>query len=82
MKSLQQVYMVVEFGRDFEGELSFLETPEWRGDLRWVAQRAESELVEERRKFGVLRTSVGCADVIESKLVVKCVILMRGGEQA
>ena len=68
--------MVVEFGRAFEGPLGFLEAPEWRGDLRWVAEMAGREVGEERKKIAA---AVGDND---DALEVKCVILTRGGEQA
>ncbi|KAL3426258.1 hypothetical protein PVAG01_03049 [Phlyctema vagabunda] len=81
MRSLRDVCMVVEFGREFVGDLAFLDTPDWRGDLRWLAQNAEGQLAEERRKFAGLRRGLGCAEM-EGSIKVKCVILMRGGEQA
>ena len=79
--------MVVEFGRAFRGEVGFLEAPEWRGDLRWVAERAGREVGEERgrgrtgflKSSGVFRAEPREAD---EGIQVRCVILTRGGEQA
>ncbi|RDW84924.1 hypothetical protein BP6252_02514 [Coleophoma cylindrospora] len=82
MRTLREVFMVVEFGREFVGDLAFLDTPDWRGDLKWVAASAMESLAEERTKFAGLRRKVGCRDLGDEEIVVKCVILMRGGEQA
>ena len=85
MKNLQRVDMVVEFGRNFGGEVGFLEAPEWRGDLRWVAERAGEEVdVERVRGKGVKRRGKNEKDEGEETegVKVRCVILTRGGEQA
>jgi hypothetical protein len=85
MRSLREVCLVVEFGRSFEGELGFLEAPDWRMDLRWVAKRAGEQLREER---GRARGGVGkigwCeeGEGSERGVMVRCVILTKGGEQA
>jgi len=74
---------VVEFGRCFEGELGFLEAPEWRRDLRWIAERAGEGLREERGRFWLGKgkwKSEKDKDV--ERVRVRCVILTRGGEQA
>lgn len=86
MRSLREVFLVVEFGRCFAGELGFLEAPEWRMDLRWIAERAAEVLGEEReRARGVAGKQalmeVG-GDGKEKGVEVRCVILTRGGEQA
>ena len=80
--------MVVEFGRAFSGEVGFLEAPEWRGDLRWVAERAGREVGEERGRGriggGGKRREVvenGGEDDTEG-VQVRCVLLTRGGEQS
>lgn len=77
---------MVEFGRCFEGELGFLEAPEWRMDLRWIAERAGEDLKEERERA---RGGVGKQSLFETEedgtvhgVKVRCVILTRGGEQA
>jgi len=84
MRELREVCIVVEFGREFRGEIGFLEAPEWRNDLRWVAEMAEREVGEEMaRVMGrvrVDREARGGGD--EREVVVKCVLLTRGGEQA
>lgn len=70
---------MVEFGRCFEGKLGFLEAPEWRRDLRWVAERAGEGLAEEKwrnRGWG------GKEKREKEEVRVRCVILTRGGEQA
>lgn len=80
--------MVVEFGRCFRGEVGFLEAPEWRGDLRWVAERAGREVGEERGRGRAVveRRGLGGGDkeedVFREGIRVRCVILTRGGEQA
>jgi len=77
---------VVEFGRCFVGELGFLDAPEWRMDLRWIAERAGEVLGEEReRARGGLKKvggHVGDEEGREKEVIVRCVILTRGGEQA
>ena len=77
MKGLKTLDLVVEFGRCFEGELGFLEAPEWRSDLRWVAERAGRDIGEERERARGRMGMGGVGDV-----GVRCVILTRGGEQA
>lgn len=76
--------MVVEFGRRFEGVLGFLEAPEWRSDLRWLAGRAKDNLgVERGRGRSLLGDASGKGDEKEmGEVDVRCVILTRGGEQA
>ncbi len=76
---------MVEFGRCFEGELGFLDAPEWRRDLRWIAERAGDELGEERQRIksgGKVKGKMGKMGLMDEKVRVKCVILTRGGEQA
>ena len=75
---------MVEFGRSFEGELGFLDAPEWRMDLRWIAERAEEVLGEERERARGGKGKMGCPELEgnERGVVVRCVILTRGGEQA
>lgn len=78
MRGLERVAIVVEFGREFRGERGFLEAPEWRGDLRGLAERAGGLLQQERQRacgFGVKRGKLGEVDV-------RCVLLTQGGEQA
>lgn len=70
MKALRNLKLVVEFGREFEGEIGFLAVPDWRGDLRWLAGGVEGELLRGKRDVGM------------GKVEVECVILTRGGEQA
>jgi hypothetical protein len=84
MRSLREVYLVVEFGRCFEGELGFLEAPEWRMDLRWIAERAGEALGEERERARGGVGKIGCVEEEgkENGVTVRCVILTRGGEQA
>jgi len=79
MRSLKCVYLVVEFGRRFEGELGFLEAPEWRSDLRWLAGRAGEEVSGERVRGGNFK---GFSNGEEREVRVECVILTRGGEHA
>lgn len=77
---------MVEFGRCFVGQLGFLEAPEWRMDLRWIAERAGEALGEERERArgGVKKGGgyVGKEEGREKGVLVRCVILTRGGEQA
>jgi hypothetical protein len=73
MPQLREVKRVIEYGREFEGELGFLDIPEWRQDLREAAEGAEVEVREERRKMGVAEGEV-------RDVKVKCVILTKGGE--
>lgn len=76
---------MVEFGRCFEGELGFLEAPEWRMDLRWIAERAGEALGEERERARGGTGKMGWNEAEEGKekgVKVRCVILTRGGEQA
>lgn len=79
LRGLKELLLVVEFGRDFKGELGFLEIPEWRGDLRWVGERAEREVrrLGDRLRGGKKKGKEGDGDIS-----VRCVILTRGGEQA
>jgi len=78
------VCLVVEFGRSFEGELGFLDAPEWRMDLRWIAERAEEALEEERERARGGKSKIGCWDGEGNKpgVMIRCVILTKGGEQA
>jgi len=76
---------VVEFGRSFAGELGFLEAPEWRMDLRWIAERAEEALGEMRERARRGKGNTGRyveGEGYEKGVVVRCVILTKGGEQA
>lgn len=86
MRELREVQIVVEFGRQFRGEIGFLNAPDWRSDLRWVAERAEKEVSEEMgRARGWVKVGVGKVrgnGEDERLVVVKCVLLTRGGEQA
>lgn len=84
MKELKEVSIVVEFGRDFKGEIGFLEAPEWRNDLRWVAEMAEREVGEEMgRARGKMRVENGVKKMKgKDEVVVRCVLLTRGGEQS
>jgi hypothetical protein len=72
---------------DFKGELAWLEEPEWRSDLMWVAERAGREVRAEReRGRGLVVGACGKGKVhrivMESEVKVRCVMLTRGGEQA
>jgi hypothetical protein len=82
MRELTEVCLVVEFGRCFEGELGFLEAPEWRRDLRWIAERAGQELGEERQRVRTGGKIKGKIGEMDEQVRVRCVILTRGGEQA
>lgn len=85
MRGLKEVCMVVEFGRQFEGVLGFLEAPEWRSDLRWLAGRAKEDLGVERGRGRSLLADASCSSGKldgEGEVDVRCVILTRGGEQA
>ncbi|KAH8819540.1 hypothetical protein F5884DRAFT_760837 [Xylogone sp. PMI_703] len=85
MRSLNLLYMVIEFGRVFGGELGFLSIPEWRRDLKWLENRTKLEILRERQKKlggpGRLHLAGG-VEMEQWKLDVKCVILTRGGEHA
>jgi len=72
MRSLVEVVMVIEFGRDFEGDIAFLQVPEWRTDLLFLERNAQSNLEEERRKMKVTWAAPN----------VRCMIMTKGGEQA
>lgn len=82
MKVLQEVDIVVEFGRRFRGEIGFLLAPEWRGDLKSLADRAQAEVRGEsaRARGFVQRDGDGRSGKCE--IDVKCMLLTRGGEQA
>ncbi|KAI9052414.1 hypothetical protein LZ554_003760 [Drepanopeziza brunnea f. sp. 'monogermtubi'] len=75
MKALREVFLVVEFGRDFDGAVGFLELPSWRRDLKWVAEGAERDVRDKGRALG--RQGQVMGDVR-----VRCVLLTRGGEQS
>lgn len=72
---------MVEFGRRFEGQLGFLEAPEWRGDLRWLASRAGGEVNGGSGRSGKDGDGDGSGDKGRG-VKVECVILTRGGEHA
>jgi hypothetical protein len=84
MKELKEVSIVVEFGREFKGEIGFIEAPEWRNDLRWVAEMAEREVGEEmgRARGKVRHEDGGRKSEGKDGVVVRCVLLTRGGEQS
>lgn len=94
MKNLEKVNIVVEYGREFGGEVGFLEVPEWRTDLRYLAARAEESWRVEcervwlggstRRKLKEAKHKDKDDSVQSSQPYVKvaCVLLTRGGEQA
>lgn len=85
MRALREVLLVVEFGRrEFGGELGFLEQPEWRGDLRWVGDKAETDLKMERERRGRKKVLSHVEGEVEKEVdvSVRCVLLTRGGEQA
>ncbi|KAH6677423.1 hypothetical protein B0J14DRAFT_651313 [Halenospora varia] len=84
MRRLGVVLLVVEFGRRFEGGLGFLEAPEWRGDLRWLAGRAREGIVQERKRgqMGWKRGGIEGECKGMGGIEVRCVILTRGGEHA
>lgn len=65
--------MVVEYGRDFAGAIAFLAVPRWRGDLTYPAERAQEEIGEMRKELEM----VGGVD---TAVLVKCVLLTKGGE--
>jgi len=71
--------MVMEFGRQFKGEIGFLDVPEWRKDLKWLAERAEEDVNQERARCGGLKRD---QQEIHQSLTVRCVLLTKGGEQA
>ena len=73
--------IVVEFGREFSGEVGFIEAPPWRKDLRWVAEQAEMRVGEERRRTRSV-VQYGTGDSKRDPVTVRCVLLTRGGEQA
>jgi len=75
MPQLREVKRVIEYGREFEGELGFLDVPEWRQDFKGAAERAEMEVREERKKMGF-------AEAETRNVEVRCVILTKGGEMA
>jgi hypothetical protein len=82
MRDLREVNIVVEFGRHFRGDIGFLDAPEWRSDLRWVAEMAEREVCAEMgRARGRVKGGEEKADGAKA-VVVKCVLLTKGGEQA
>jgi hypothetical protein len=72
MPHLREMRMVVEYGRDFAGPIAFLTVPSWRGDLTYLAERAQDEIMEMRRDLGVLDG--------RRVVLVKCVLLTKGGE--
>ncbi|TVY13919.1 hypothetical protein LARI1_G008334 [Lachnellula arida] len=86
LRALREVKLVVEFGRRFEGQLGFLEAPEWRGDLRWLAKRAGGEVNGGSGSGGRSGKDGGGdrnGDGDKGREVkVECVILTRGGEHA
>lgn len=81
MRKLRCAKLVVEFGRNFEGEVGFLEAPEWRNDLRWLAGRVGDDVREERERSKGIKTVREEGDT-QREVVVECVILTRGGEHA
>lgn len=75
MPHLREVIRVVEFGRDFKGELGLLELPVWTRDLKEAAERAELDLEKERKKLEAVEGEMG-------DIKVRVVILTKGGEMA
>ncbi|KAH8661473.1 hypothetical protein BGZ60DRAFT_413265 [Tricladium varicosporioides] len=84
MRKLEVLLLVVEFGRSFNGILGFLEAPEWRGDLRWLAGRAREGILQEKKRgmLGTRRSGGADDDNRMGDIKVRCVILTRGGEHA
>lgn len=77
---------MVEFGRrEFGVEVGFLGVPGWRGDLRWVAERAGEGIRVQRSKLsgsGIGRMRRYNEESWDGEVKVRCVLLTRGGEQA
>ena len=82
MKRLREVDIVVEFGRRFSGEIGFLLAPEWRADLKSLADRAQAEMREESARARGFVQRGGDIGNGECEIDVKCMLLTRGGEQA
>lgn len=86
MRGLREVWLVVEFGRrEFKGSVGFLGVPGWRGDLKWIAERAREGITREKSKVrGFGRRILGREGEggYDGEVKVGCVLLTRGGEQA
>ncbi|KAF7939936.1 uncharacterized protein EAE98_000063 [Botrytis deweyae] len=59
MPHLREVLKVIEYGRDFKGELGLLDIPEWRQDWRMMASQIEADIREQRNKLIIAGSKMG-----------------------
>ncbi|KAF7912438.1 uncharacterized protein EAF01_001459 [Botrytis porri] len=51
MPHLREILKVIEYGREFKGELGILDIPEWRQDWRRMATQIEADIRDQREKL-------------------------------
>ncbi|KAF7928848.1 uncharacterized protein EAE97_009690 [Botrytis byssoidea] len=59
MPHLREVLKVIEYGRDFTGELGLLDIPEWRQDWRRMANQVEAHIRDQREKLSIVGNGMG-----------------------
>ncbi|KAF7874437.1 uncharacterized protein EAF02_008414 [Botrytis sinoallii] len=59
MPHLREVLKVIEYGRDFKGELGLLDIPEWRQDWRMMASQIEVDIRDQRNKLIIAGSKMG-----------------------
>jgi hypothetical protein len=84
MNRLDELGLVVEYGRAFRGEAHFVDVPGTRSDLIWVAKRVAGGLNEARKRVdskrgGKERWKGNEEDQVSDAIRIRCVFLTRGG---
>ncbi|CCD55767.1 hypothetical protein ACHAO1_011062 [Botrytis cinerea] len=59
MPHLRKVLKVIEYGRDFEGKLGFLDVPDWRQNWRGMADQVEANIRDQRENLSVVGRVMG-----------------------
>lgn len=59
MPHLRKVLKAIEYGRDFEGKLGFLDVPDWRQNWRGMADQVEANIRDQRENLSVVGRVMG-----------------------